>query len=146
MARLRTHVKGHWSHSRDGKRIWVKSHTLHPNATIHRRHERAERRDIRLLKEGKLGRLAPGVALRTTKVHPGYSHEFSPEHNYRLGRAAGKTPGEIVKELNVLYVINHKRNPSVARAYEAAVRYAQSQEPGRSHHPFHPGKYSDGMR
>lgn len=48
---MRTHVEGHWSHDRNGKRIWVHGHEMNTNPRIHRRHEHRLEEKIKILEE-----------------------------------------------------------------------------------------------
>lgn len=49
-------VKGHWSYSRSGERIWVPRHKMRENEKVHERHLHRLDEEIKGLKEQEYGR------------------------------------------------------------------------------------------
>lgn len=46
-----TWVKGHWSHSRSGERIWIPEHKMKENEHVHEHHLKTVEKEIMGLKE-----------------------------------------------------------------------------------------------
>lgn len=50
---METEVKGHYSHSRKGRRFWVPAHRMETNSRVHRGHEERLDEEIEELEKQK---------------------------------------------------------------------------------------------
>jgi hypothetical protein len=48
---METIVKGHWSHSKEGERIWIPEHEMHVNEKVHKKHEHRLEEEIERLEK-----------------------------------------------------------------------------------------------
>lgn len=51
---MKTEVEGHWSHDKEGKRIWIHAHGTEVNPRIHSRHLKKAEEELKEFKEKEL--------------------------------------------------------------------------------------------